>query len=668
MLLTRRDYTQVPGTSKGVLALTSDTSRGHLLIGDQSGALSLFNFDSLSNIWSVSLKPISHLEYSSNTVYASGGPFIYSYSTAGKEISTFDTNVAENVKTFKVQGNEIWTSGKYLFNHYQREKELNYLILKDTINDFCVSNVTGDLINNPILACNDKTLRILEGENTIYSIPMSTSTSVLNKYAQRILLCGSLTGSFGMVQVQREQGLLLWNCPGNQSEVTCLNSFDLLGTGSPQIVVSRSNGKLEIYSYSDSFEVSLQAELDVNENITSALHGSPNGFPEILVSTYSGKIFGVRDSSKNVEFNPTQTLNSEIAQLKQKLEESKKSSVLTGSKNEPTGKVSHSLSLIGEQAAYCLSIESYFAMSFILIQSEVPIELLDSDDHEASIVFSEEENQVLITYRFNDTSNTRCQILFRSSEGQPGTLNLFVIPYHDPKIAKQISVEIKPLALHEKVSEIDFSDKPLNTLKIKGGFSKSEMHGWISQTLPDVPPSLNDDIVQMFYSSCVVGSVLRISYAAGWAEFQSESASVLAILKESLMKHSSFRKVQLNASFEEAPESCAFVIKMIESFIVELQELETKYQLIEAMKEIEIQGDIGKFGAELTSILEQAEEIKSEYKKYPKKLQFFQGMVSDLYVDYCKFRGKLNFAERIPHLQSLLVNFDSDTLIEFFSQ
>lgn len=668
MLLTRRDYTQVSSTSKGILALSSDTSRSHLFIGDQSGALSCFNFDTLSTIWSKSIKPITHLEVASNTIYASGGPFVYSFTSQGKELSCFDTNVAENVKTFKVEGQEIWTSGKYLFNHYIREKEVNYSILNDVINDFCVSNVTGDLVFNPVLACNDKSLRILEGENTVFSIPLNTSASVLNKYAQRLLLYGGSTGSFGMVKVQREQGSILWTCPGNPSEVTCINSFDLLGEGSPQIILSRTDGNFEVYSYSSSNEVSLQGELAVSENITSTLQGNPNSFSEILASTYSGKIFGIRDSSKNVEFDPTKTLNSEISQLKQKLEESKKIPNLPGEKNEQTSKVSYTLSLIGEQAAYCLSIESYFAMSFILIQSEVPIELLDSDDHEASIIVAEEPNQVLITYRFNDSINTRCQILFRNSEGQPGTLNLYILPCHDPKVAKQLVVDIKPLSLHEKVSEIDFSERPLNTLKIKGNFSKSEMHGWISQTLPDVAPSISEDIVQMYYTSCVIGSALGISYAAGWAEFQSESVSVLAILKESLMKHSSFRKVQLSVSFEEAPESCAFVIKMIEGYIIELQELETKFQLIEAMKEIEIQGDIEKFGVELTGILEQSEEIKSEYKKYPKKLQFFQGMVSDLYVDYCKFRGLVNFAERIPHLQSLLANFDSDTLIGFFNQ
>ena len=186
--------------------------------------------------------------------------------------------------------------------------------------------------------------------------------------------------------------------------------------------------------------------------------------------------------------------------------------------------------------------------------------------------------------------------------------------------------------------------------------------------MPDVPPSTQDDVITLYYTSCVIGSVLVVNYSVGWAEFRSESVSVLAILKESITKNASFRKIHIDISFIEALDSCEYVIKLIETHITELQSLETKFQLIEAMKEIEIQGDLAKFGEEFVSILQQAEEIKALYSKYPKKLQFFQGMISDLYVDYCKFRGVLNFSDRIPHLQSILANFDSEALIEFFKQ
>ena len=663
-MLSRKDYTQVSGTSKGVLSLTTDQGRPHLIIGDQAGQLTSFSFDSLSHIWSVSIKPITHTEVQGSTIFTSGGPFVYSFSSSGKELSSFDTNVAENVKTFKVQNQEIWTSGKYLFNHYLKEKELDYLILKDSINDFQVSPILGELVQNPVLACNDKSIRVLSGSLPVYSLSLSSSALSLFPRTSKHFLFGCANGSFGQLQLDREQGTQNWLNSQNSTEVSVVSSCDLLGSGSDQVLVCRTDGMFEVYSQGPGNELSLTVDLALQENITSVLPCAPAGIPEVFVSTYSGKVIAITDKTKNLEFDPSEGLNTEIMQLKLKLESSKK---VQGGVKTAGSKVTAKLALVGEQAAYCLTVESQFSMAFLLIQTEVPIEVLDSEDHEATVTTTEDSGQVLVTYKFSDSSITQCQVLFRSSEGQPGTLNIYSIPSLEPKVASLVSIDLKPLSLHEKVHSIDTSDRPLNTIKVTGNFTKSEMHGWISQTLPDVPPSFNEEIVQMNFTHCVIGTVLCISYSAGWAEFNSESVSVLEILKDSLMKLSASRRLQLNINFNEAHESCAHVIRMIEGFCIELQELEDKFQLIEAMKEIEIQGDLEKFGSELTAILQDADGIRTEYKKYPKKLQFFQGMISDLFVDTCKFRGVLGFHEKIPALQNLLANFEAEKLIEFFN-
>lgn len=671
MLLTRTDYAQVSGTNRGVLSLVNLQSRQGLIVGDQSGTLSLYALNSSASIiWSNTLRGISHIEVSQDTIYVSSGCNVHSFTTSGKEISSFDTNVAESIKTFKVKGSEIWTTGKYLYNHYVNQKEADYLILRDTINDLSICNITGDLINNAVLACNDKSIRIIDGVNTIYTCVLSSSPSSIKSFSSHNLLFGSVSGTIGMLNLERESGHLLWSLQNKSNEITALSSFDFEENGNQNIIVCRSDGDLEIFSYKkETGEFLSICEMNINEAITSLVCGKPQGKPELILSTYSGKIIGLADNSKTPDFNMTRTLTNEISTLKQQIEETKKQYTASLPKTQSsTPKIMHKLALVGEQAAYCLSLESQFPIQMILLQADIPIELLENDEHEATITSSEENGQALITFRFSDKSHTRAQVLFRNSEGQPGTLNTYILPYLDPKIAQLVTIEIKPLSLHEKVISISASDRPLNSLKITGGFSKNEMHGWISQTLPDVPPSPPDDIITLYYTSCVIGTVLIVTYSSAWAEFRSESVSVLAILKENILKHASFRKIHMEAGFIEAYDSCEYVIKLIEAHIVELQELETKYQLIEALKEIEIQGDLTKFGEEIVTILQQAEEIKTQYKKYPKKLQFFQGMVSDLYVDYCKFRGVLNFVERIPHLQSLLANFDAEALTAFFKQ
>lgn len=48
MNISRVDYTQVPGTNKGVLALVPQGDREPLAVGDQSGSLTLFRLDPIS--------------------------------------------------------------------------------------------------------------------------------------------------------------------------------------------------------------------------------------------------------------------------------------------------------------------------------------------------------------------------------------------------------------------------------------------------------------------------------------------------------------------------------------------------------------------------------------------------------------------------------------------
>lgn len=669
MYLNRFDYTQVSGTSKGVLSLIPTSNRQGLVIGDQSGGLSLYSLDSsCSLIWSNQIRSISHLEVFNDKIYASTGCNVHCFSTAGKELSSFDTNVAESIKSFKVKGQDIWTAGKYIYNHYINEKEVEYLILQDTINDFLVSSVTGDMVDDVVLACNDKTIRVIHKTSTAYNCALASSPCCLGMYSRNDLMYGTGSGDVGMMKLEREQSLLLWNLQGKNSEITAVSAFDFASSGVNDVIVSRNDGNVEIYTHINN-EVVLNTEFNVGENITSLVTGKPKGTPEIILSTFSGKVIGLTDSSSIPNFNLTGTLNNEISSLKQKLEDSK-SQYAPKIKRDSivASKITHKISLIGDQAAYSLAIESQFPISILIIQAEIPIELLDNEDHDAIINSTDEDSQYLISYRYSDTAHTRSQILFRNSEGQPGNLSVYIIPCFEPKIAQMLTVEIKPLSLHEKVASFSTSDRPLNTIKITGSYTKNEMHGWISQALPDVPPNTQDEVLTLYYTSCVIGSALVVTYSSGWAEFRSDSVSVLAILKESVSKNASFRKIHLKSSFVEAPDSCEYIIKLIEGHLIELQELETQFQLIEALKEIEIQGDLQKFGEEYTSILENAEKIKTQYKKYPKKLQFFQGIISDLYVDYCKFRGFLNFADRIPHLQGILANFDTEALINFFKQ
>ena len=53
------------------------------------------------------------------------------------------------------------------------------------------------------------------------------------------------------------------------------------------------------------------------------------------------------------------------------------------------------------------------------------------------------------------------------------------------------------------------------------------------------------------------------------------------------------------------------------------------------------------------------------FKKQPARLERLYGMITDLYIDYNKFKGQ-NVKNKVPMLLEILDKYELQTLIEFF--
>jgi Bardet-Biedl syndrome 7 protein len=109
------------------------------------------------------------------------------------------------------------------------------------------------------------------------------------------------------------------------------------------------------------------------------------------------------------------------------------------------------------------------------------------------------EDGLLATYKFDDVSTTRAELKIRAVEGPGGDLFCYVLPMYEPKISKMVEFSIKPLCLHEKVAVLGSSapEGPMNELTVEGNFSVSDIHGWVCQMLPEIPPHVTEDTIQM---------------------------------------------------------------------------------------------------------------------------------------------------------------------------
>lgn len=202
-----------------------------------------------------------------------------------------------------------------------------------------------------------------------------------------------------------------------------------------------------------------------------------------------------------------------------------------------------------DDASYTLSIESEVPIDNVLLQCDVPIDLLDSEKNSCVLSYSDcdenDGNFLLVTYRCQ-ANTTRLDIKIRTIEGQYGLLQVYVTSRIQPKNCIVKQYVIKPLSLHQRCHMID-DKRPINKLKLTGAFSLAEMHSWLHYCIPEVPekpPSESE--ITFYFINTFLGTQLEVSYKQNEASFRSENVSTISILKDVLTKKATDKKVVLN--------------------------------------------------------------------------------------------------------------------------
>lgn len=112
----------------------------------------------------------------------------------------------------------------------------------------------------------------------------------------------------------------------------------------------------------------------------------------------------------------------------------------------------------------------------LTLQSQVRIELLNTEGSNAVVQRCTDDpankNNFLATFKCVDDANrlefkviSLLNVQIRTTEGQKGELMIYVIPKAPSKFCKVLNIPIKPLSLHERVTEVNTS--PNSSLTIK---------------------------------------------------------------------------------------------------------------------------------------------------------------------------------------------------------
>ncbi|NXU80566.1 BBS7 protein, partial [Oreotrochilus melanogaster] len=186
------------------------------------------------------------------------------------------------------------------------------------------------------------------------------------------------------------------------------DSFDILGDGVKELLIGRDDGIMEIYNFESADDPVLRYDYALSESIASIQGGcvGKDGYDEILASTYSGWLTGLttepvhREGGSGEELKLSQEMQSKISSLRNELEHlqikvlqerekhQQSSQSSTAVSSVPTFSVNDKFTLNKDDASYSLILEVQTSIDNVLLQSDVPVDLLDVDKNSAVVSFS----------------------------------------------------------------------------------------------------------------------------------------------------------------------------------------------------------------------------------------------------------------------------------------
>lgn len=705
------DYLQVGVTSQKTMKLLPAVGRKatqKVAVADHDGVVNCFGMkkgEAVPVFKSLPGQKISRLELGGalgtpqEKIFVCSGSEVRGFTKKGKQFLSFEANLTESINAMHVSGADLFVCASYIYNHYCDCKDQDYYLSGDKINDIVCLPVETVGRTVPVLACQDRVLRVLQGSELLYDVEVPGPPSVLELHNRdggkngEEVLYGTADGKLGLIQLTSSAPVSKWEVDNEKKKggVLCIDTFDILGDGVKDILVGRDDGTVEVYGLDSSNEPTLRFENVLSESVTSIQGGcvGKESYEEVLTTTYTGWVSGLTTEPQQMEAGPgdevkmsreTQAkvaaLRAELEQLqvkvmqgREKYQQSSQSSTAVSA--VPVFSINDRFTLCQDDASYSLTLEVQTAIDNLLLQSDVPIDLLDVDKNSAVVSFSECDSEpngnfLLATYRCQ-ANTTRLELKVRSIEGQYGTLQAYVTPRLQPKTCQVRQYQIKPLSLHQRTHSID-QDRPMNTLRLVGQFSFAEIHSWVVFCLPEVPEKTPaGENITFYFQNTFLGTQLEASYCKGEGNFKSDNISTISILKDVLSKEATKRKINLNISYEVNEDSVSHTLRMIHPKLEYQLLLAKKVQLIDALKELQVhEGNADFLIPEYRSILDESALLLEEYKKQPAHLERLYGMITDLFIDKFKFKGQ-NVKTKVSQLLEILDNYDLNSLMDFFN-
>ncbi|KXZ55148.1 hypothetical protein GPECTOR_3g298 [Gonium pectorale] len=651
-------------------------------------------------------------------IFVAAGNQIKGVNKKGKEFFRFNTQLTETIRRVDIFEKNIWSAGEYVHNHFIEGKDKALYLCPDRINAAEVVPLAGPTELWPVLACQDRYVRLLRGSEVCYEAPTPAAPVSLQYVVEshdpqhrfpdaKEVLYGTDTGS--LVQLLMEpnsarQGFVLPN-PKKLGAVSAVYSgIDFTKTGLNNIVIGREDGSIEVLDLEEGGQLRTVFSTKLTESINALDGGFLTGLlaQEFVLHTFSGKVIsfappgggllvsnpepgrgglggalggqrkshavalpGAEEEERRASYlKQIDRLRADISVLKQEIEAERSRFAQRGGDTALLAMsapftVQDKCKLEADEACYVLSIESAVPIFTVAIQSNAQLQMLDVPSNVAILSRSPPDetngNLTLATYRCQDSTN-RLAVKFKVREGRAASLSAFVLPAISPKACVCVRHTIRPLCLHQRIQQMDTS-RPTNELLITGSFASGDVHAWVTGLLPDLPPTLppGQDGASYVFQNTLLGTQLLCRYRGGEARFVSDLVSTLGIIHEHIMREATNSKLRVNVSFNPSAQSLQHSVALVWPQLERQRALKKTYMMLEGLQELKMQdGDVSYLTEEYRTVLDRADKIRQEYKEQPQHLDHLVALIKDLYLDFCKLSGVSTPKQRLPALEQLL--------------
>lgn len=315
-------------------------SKQKVVVGDDGGYLRSYDFKNGEPITSFNIKafdgPISCVALGGSNparldkIFASYRQKMTGFTKKGKDFFTLSSSLSEDIEGIWIEDTLVWTQCEYICNQYDDGKDVAFFMSRDVINCMSVNHVLHARLFDAVLGCQDNNIRFMQG--TDLTLEITTAGPVTAISARRLakvagtpplvfygieggtLVCLKFTrNQLDMKSIRKKTGGEIdndeeyaecWQIPDSRqtrSSITCIQVFDLTRNGAEDIIVSREDGRIEVYTQELGQEEAAGLHLhkprlafshDVGEKVQALQCGKVNSptHNEIVAATYSGKV------------------------------------------------------------------------------------------------------------------------------------------------------------------------------------------------------------------------------------------------------------------------------------------------------------------------------------------------------------------------------------------